>query len=220
VHDVVDTAAPPPKRLSVQLEALLSRVGDEPLTLGRIVAVLEGRAYMMLLIVLALPFIPPIPLPGLSTLCGLMMAFIGLRLAFRQEPWLPRRMLERPMPAKRARRMLSTARRIALILEKMVRPRWSFLVDRPVFQHLLGAMICICGALMSLPFPIPFANMLPATTVVVLASALVERDGYFAIGGVALFLLVVAFFAAIFLGGASAVGWLQQSFGDYGYYGD
>jgi hypothetical protein len=205
------------RRLSVQLDALLEVIGDEPVTLRRIIRVLKGRAYMVLLIVLALPFAPPVPLPGLSTVFGVVIALIGLRLASRQEPWLPDRILDAPMKPQTARRLLSSTRRLALILEKLVRPRWSFLVDPPVFQHLYGAMICICGLLLSLPLPIPFANMLPSITVILLASALIERDGYFAIAGMCLFAVVLAFFGAIFVGGATVVNWLEQRFGGSGY---
>jgi hypothetical protein len=205
------------RRLSVQLDALLEVIGDEPVTLRRIIRVLKGRAYMVLLIILALPFAPPLPLPGLSTVFGVVIALLGLRLALRQEPWLPARLLDAPMKPQTARRLLSTTRRLALLLEKLVRPRWSFLVDPPVFQHLYGAMICLCGLLLSLPLPIPFVNMLPAITVVLLASALIERDGYFAIAGMSLFAVVLCFFGAIFLGGATVVNWLEQRFGGSGY---
>ncbi|MBE0544483.1 MAG: hypothetical protein IH623_24350 [Verrucomicrobia bacterium] len=50
-------------------------------------------------------------------------------------------------------------------------------------------------------------------TVLLLASAMLEEDGYFAVAGGVAFVLTLAFFAAIFWGGAEVAGWLQDRFG-------
>lgn len=90
---------PVPKKLSEELAALRERFASGPLTLGDVVIVLKGRAWTLVLILLALPFITPIPLPFLSTPFGLAIALISARLALGQKPWLPASLLAKPLPA-------------------------------------------------------------------------------------------------------------------------
>src|SRR5215203_536054 len=94
-----DSALPPPfahqpRRLSHEIDALLAALSERPISLREIIAVIQGRAYTLLLILLSLPFCLPLPLPGLSTALGAVIAIIGLRLSLRLHPWLPARMLD------------------------------------------------------------------------------------------------------------------------------
>lgn len=198
--------------LSEQIGAVLLSMGGRSIRLRDIIEVLHGGTYLMLLILLALPFCMPIPLLGLSTPFGAVIAIIGLRLALRKEPWLPDRVLNVELSPKMAGRILGASQKAVRGLEKMLRARWTVLVDPPVFQHLYGAIIFACGCLLLLPLPIPFSNVLPAVPVILLSGALLERDGKFAVGGLAMFLINLAFFGAIFLGGGVVISWLESWF--------
>lgn len=202
-----------PRRLSEEIDSLLLLAAERPLRLGEMIGVIQGRAYTLLLILLSLPFCLPLPLPGLSTAFGAVIALIGFRLSLRQEPWLPERVLNMELSSANITRLLGASKRVARILEKLMRPRWSFLVDWVVMHHLYGAMICMSGLLLLLPLPIPFSNLLPGLTVIFLAAALLERDGYFAIAGIIMFALTLVFFAGIFIGGIAVVNWLEEWFG-------
>ena len=79
----------PPKKLSEELIELRERVAERAVTIRELLYVLKGRAYMLLVILLTLPFLLPVPLPGLSTPFGLAIILICLRLALGQRPWLP-----------------------------------------------------------------------------------------------------------------------------------
>jgi hypothetical protein len=191
---------------------LLAAVTEHPVRLRELLVVMKGRAYTLLLIVLSLPFCLPIPLPGVSTFCGAVIAVIGLRLSLRLEPWLPARMLDTQLSADTLRRVLPPARRVALAFEWLLRPRLSFLVEWALLHHINGAMICLSGILLMLPLPVPFSNVLPAITIICLAAATLERDGVFVIFGVIAFALNLVFFAGIFLGGAAAIRALRDWF--------
>ncbi|MEZ0389225.1 MAG: exopolysaccharide biosynthesis protein, partial [Verrucomicrobium sp.] len=198
--------------LSRQIGLLIDTIGDRPIRLREIIFVLQGSSYLMLLILLSVPFCFPILLLGFSTPFGAVIAIIGLRLALRKEPWLPERILNVQMSAKLATKLLRTSQKSIRMLEKMLRPRWTYIVDPPVYHHLYGAIIFSCGALLLLPLPIPFSNVLPALPVILLAGALLERDGQFACAGVAMFLINILFFGAIFAGGGAVIGWLEAWF--------
>jgi len=201
---------PPPRarRLSEEIDALLRIVAERPLRLREMLVAMQGRAYMLLLILLSLPFCTPIPIPGLSTVLGGIIALIGLRLSLRLTPWLPARLLDAKLSPKLVSTLLHAARKTAKWIEVLFKPRLSFLVDFLLLHHVYGAMICISGLLLMLPLPIPLSNILPAITIIFLAAALLERDGYFVIAGVLAFVFDAAFFSAIFLGGAAVINWL------------
>lgn len=205
--------AQPPRRLSVEIEGLLAVVGEQPISLRQIIGVIQGRAYTLLLILLSLPFCLPLPLPGLSTALGAIIALIGLRLSLRLDPWLPDRVLDAPLEGAMVIRVLQGSRRVARGLEVFLKPRWSFMVDWVVLHHFYGAMICISALLLMLPLPIPFSNLLPSLAIIFLAAALIERDGFFVVAGIIAFILTLAFFSFLFVGGVAAATWLEEWFG-------
>lgn len=219
IETPTETIPPPaphakaPRRLSVEIEGLLGVVSEQPITLRQIIGVIQGRAYTMLLILLSLPFLLPLPLPGLSTAVGAIIFLIGLRLSLRLHPWLPDRALDAPMEGAMVTRVLKASRRVARWLEVLLKPRWSFLVDWVVLHHVYGVMICICALLLMLPLPIPFSNLLPSLTIIFLAAALIERDGVFVVAGIMAFILTLMFFSFLFVGGVEAATWLEQWFG-------
>lgn len=164
------------------------------------------------MILLALPFCTPIPLPGVSTPFGLVIALIGFRLALRQKPWLPRRLLDTQVPPRFFARLFGVTRRLIRGLEFFLRPRWSYLLDTKPLHHGYGAIICACGLLLLLPLPVPMSNGLPAFTIVLIACAILERDGYFVVAGLVMFAITLCFFGVIFWGGTEAVAWLRETF--------
>jgi len=208
-----DTA--PPRRLSEELQHLIALFAERSVRLREVLAVLHKRGYTVLLILLVFPFCTPIPLPGVSIPFGIAVAFIGLRLALGQKPWLPARLLDTELPPKFFPRLLAATRKLVSFLEYFLRPRLSEVVRWQVSRHLLGGLIMICGLLLTLPLPIPFSNGLPAMTVLLLAAAMLEEDGYAAIAGGVLFLLTLAYFTAIFWGGTEGVSWIKDLVGDY-----
>lgn len=213
--EIAQTTAPPPRtrRLSEEIDLLIQIISERPLRLREMLGVMQGRAYMLLLILLSLPFCTPIPLPGLSTVLGGIIALIGLRLSLRLTPWLPARLLDAEISPGLALTFLTAARKTAKGTEVFFKPRLSFLVDFLLLHHLYGAMIFISGLLLMLPLPIPLSNGLPALTIIFLAVALLERDGYFVIAGVLTFVVDAVFFGSIFLGGAAVLNWLWDWFG-------
>jgi len=205
-----------PPRLSEELARLSETFAERPVTLREVITVLRGRAYTLLLILLALPFCTPIPLPGLSTPFGLMIALVGFRLSLRQAPWLPSRILDTALPPRFFSRLLFAGRRIIQLLEWGLRPRWVSLVEQGVLHHVYGLMILVSGLLLLLPLPIPLSNLLPALVVILTAAALLERDGYCAVAALAVFALTACFFAALAWGGVEALGWVKDRMARFG----
>lgn len=201
------------EKLSAILHRLAHEFAERPLGFAELVQVTQGRAFDVLLIFLSLPFLTPVPLPFLSTALGSMMVLIGFRLALGQRPWLPRQMLERKIEGQNLVRLLKAGSHILRWLEILLRPRLQFVHSTWIFQRLAGVLIAISGFFLLLPLPIPLSNLLPASTVLLLAASALERDGVFFLAGCALFAINLVFFGALALGGVEAIGWVLQTTG-------
>ena len=196
--------------LSQELSILISAVEERSVTLHEVITVLQARAYTLLLIFLALPFCTPVPLPGVSTPFGLVIALIGFRLMLMQKPWLPARLLNTRVPARFFGRLLAAARKIIRAMELLLKPRLCVLLDLPALQALYGGVICVCGFLLLLPLPVPFSNLFPALTIVLFAAAILERDGYFVIIGSIVFAMTLIFYSVLAWGGTEMVQWINR----------
>lgn len=186
-----------PRKLSEDLADLRERFATRPVTLREVIYTLRGRAYTLLLLLLALPFITPIPLPGLSTPFGLAIAFIALRLALGQRPWLPMKLQRKELPPGFFAKVFAFAAKVLAFLEKFLRPRWAVLTGHTVLLRLHALFVLVAGIVLLAPLPIPFTNSFPAWAIVLIAGGLLERDGLFILLGYVVFALGVAYFVLL-----------------------
>lgn len=196
------------RRFSRELRDLAVQFEDEPARLVDLLEATKGRGYHLLLVVIALPFLSPVPLPGFSIPFGLVVAFIGARLALGQRPWLPARLLERPLPPRFLGRVLRGAGKVVRFLEWFLRPRLEFLHEHFLYRRLAGVLIMVSGLYLVLPLPVPFSNGLPAWAVLLLAASALERDGLCFVAGCVMFAVATAFFLLLAFGGAQLFQWV------------
>jgi hypothetical protein len=175
-----DPVRSPP--LTVALRALLDRAGDHPVTLGELLAGLGDRGTAALVVLLAAPFVQPVPLPGLSVPFGVAIGALAFQLGRGRAPWLPRFVLARSLRAATVTRVLRALERVARPLERLVRPRLEFLV-LPPGQWLLALGLVLGALLLIPPFPMPGMAALPSLAIVLLALGVLERDGAAALAG-------------------------------------
>jgi hypothetical protein len=183
-----------PRKLSETLEQLITEFHMRPVRLREVIVVLQGRAYNLLMLLLALPFLLPLPLPGLSTVLGSVIAVIALRLTLGQKPWLPARLLDRELPPKFFPTLLNGARRVLRFLEVMLKPRQLWLTASPLLTQLHAFIIFTAAVVLLLPLP-PGTNFPPALCIVIMAGGLLERDGRFILAGYLAFAFNGVFFA-------------------------
>lgn len=172
-----------PRRLSEEFDLIVREFEVETVTLREVFTLLHGRGYVLLMMMLALPFCTPVPLPGLSTPLGLIIGIIALRLALGQKPWLPARLLDTRLPPALFKRVFIVTRRIISWFERVLRPRLLWLTAHQWSQQLHAIPVVICSALLLLPLPVPFSNSIPAWAIMLMAAGLLERDGLFILGG-------------------------------------
>lgn len=205
---IVPFPGPAPRKLSEVLQQLIDEFAERPVTLREVIVVLQGRAYNLLMLLLALPFLLPIPLPGLSTVLGSVIALIALRLTLGQKPWLPQGVLDRELPPRFFPTLLNGARRVLRLLEVMLKPRQLWLTASPRLNQLHAFIILAAACVLLLPLP-PGTNFTPALCIVVMAGGLLERDGRFVLGGYLAFVLNAVFFTVLAIYGKHLWVWLK-----------
>jgi hypothetical protein len=195
---------------SQQLRELAEQFDGRPVEVGEILERMKGRGMNILLILISLPFLTPIPLPGFSTPFGLVAAIIGARMALGQKPSLPRKLLTRKLPPRFLSRLLKASSRVVKWLGYLLRPRLAFTIKQVAFRRLAGALIAASGLFLLIPLPVPFSNFLPACAIMLLAAGALERDGLALLLGCGVFVFTAGFFLLLALGGAGAVERLRK----------
>jgi hypothetical protein len=152
----------------------------EGVTLNQLLERTEGRGFYLVVILLALPFVVPVAIPGISTVLGLGIAFLGLRMAMGQTPRLPKFIGNRKLRPEFQKKILSGSVKFLQFVEKLVKPRRDpWMTTRPA--RFANAMLLVVMALfLSLPFPSPpffFTNSLPCYAIILLAASMMEEDG-------------------------------------------
>jgi hypothetical protein len=194
-----------PKRPSDELHLINTKVRVGEATLGILMGELQDRAYSLFILLLAVPFCTPIPMPGVSTPFGAVIGYLGVRLALGLQPGLPQRLRSRPVPPRALGLVLRAAERLMRWLERIMRPRLVLLTCSWLGRAILGSVIAACGLLLMLPLPVPASNFFPAATIVCLSAALTQDDGVAVAIGYALFLVTLAFFGALAFFGTEAI---------------
>jgi hypothetical protein len=167
-------------RTSQILAALASQPGER-LTVRDIMAVLQDRAFALLVVLLGLPNCLPMP-PPIPLVCGLLLALVAIQIVFgRPTPWLPRALLNRSIAQTDVERAVGRAMPAFRRLERVSRPRMTFL-ETPIAMRMMGAVILLMA--IGLLFAPPFVGQIPLGLAVCLVGlGLVERDGLVVLGG-------------------------------------
>jgi hypothetical protein len=173
--------ATPKVPLLAVLHALAQDTDRERVSVGDLLAAMEGRALGALLFLFAFPNVLPTP-PGTSTILGAPLIFLAAQLALGMSPWLPAVIASRSM----SRADFATlVRRIGPWLARidgLLRPRLALLALPPM-EYLVG-LVCLLLSLV-LVLPIPLGNVLPALAISLLALGILESDGLWIMIGLA-----------------------------------
>lgn len=195
------------KRTSEILQAVIDRSGSGSLSVGEFIATLGDRSFGLAILIFALPNSLPIPgIPGFSTITGVPIILLGLQMLLgRRSVWMPRKVSRVRFSGETMSKVLAKALPFVIWLEKYLRPRLHY-VCSPYGERLLGLLLAVLAAIISLP--IPLGNFLPGISITLLALGLLERDGLFISAAAVLSLTTIIFMSTvivIFFQGVAAV---------------
>ncbi len=170
------------RRLSRELNDLLTGLNGEDTTLGAVVDAIGERGFGLLLMVLALPAALPIPAPGYATPFGILMAGLGVQMILgRSHPKLPQAARRRSLSYKNFRRVVRGAGLPLKVAEFLIRPRLGGLARARSVHRVVGAIVVLMACFMMLP--IPLTNTAPSFVIFLLAASLLEEDGLLLLAG-------------------------------------
>jgi hypothetical protein len=194
----------PSQRLSVVMEHLAKICHEKDLTLGKLLHELSVYGHMLVCLIFSVPFLLPVPLPGLSTIFGFVICVASIQLIVGKDPWVPHSWREHKISADILSKMFDAARRVLQKTEKIIKPRLKFFAHHPGFIRFNGVVVLVAAILLSIPMP-PGFNAPPALAIIVLTIGSLEKDGAMVIAGYLLGALNVFLFGAFFTLGLEGI---------------
>jgi hypothetical protein len=193
------------RRLSATLIEVSERLPPGTASLRDLIALSGEQGLLLLCALLTLPFLLPVSVPGVSTVFGAAIILIGIGVTLNRVPWLPRRILDRPLPTTQIKSVFGRGARLVARFEHLIRPRWLVLTRGATLNGLHGSALILAGVLLIAPLGlIPFSNTLPGFAILFLALGMLERDGAFIVAGYVMNLATIVYFSVLAVGAAMA----------------
>jgi hypothetical protein len=128
-----------------------------------------------------------------------MLAFIGLRMAFKKHLLWPKWVLDSSFSSQNIKKIVIKAITIVKSSQKILRPRLTAFTNYSFFKHLNGILVAFLGIFLALPLPIPMTNLLAAFPILCIGFGILEDDGVVVLVGYFFALLCFAVFIALFV---------------------
>jgi len=181
-----------------RISVLLRRIAEEgeptdPIGFAMLAERMGDRGFGVILFIWSLPNM--IPLPGISSLFGMLIAVTGGQMMLgHRRPWLPKALLGRSVRRADFARMIDRAQPYLERFERFCKPRLR-VVPQGLAERLVGLLLVVLGIVLLLP--LVGANLLPAIGVAILSLGLIEADGVMVLAGVVASAIALAVFALI-----------------------
>ena len=186
--------------LSQSLEKFLA--GRDPgsgVALNELLERTEGRGIYLMIVVLCLPFVIPVSIPGFSTVFGAGIIILAVRMALGLPPHLPKSFGQRSLNPSTQRRLLNGSVKLLRFIEKGVRPRKTQWLTWRAARAANALLITFMAVLLALPIPpvIPFTNSFPSYAIILIAVSMMEEDGVLIWVGYVMSLVAVVYFGVM-----------------------
>lgn len=189
---------------SVQLSKLLGQAQDSEVSIGWLVEQLGRRSFGLTFLVMAVVAL----LPGASTIVGLLVAWPAIQIILGHDvAMLPRLIAHRKISVDRLARLIRIVTPRLAWMERLIRPRWPRPFD--MAKRLTGIVVLLLGLTMILP--VPFGNVLPALTIVLLALTYLEEDGIAFLVAMFAALASLAITVATIWGTVETIDWIDPA---------
>jgi hypothetical protein len=173
-----------PQTLSDELEAWLTGEGEK--TLGSLVAAFGEKSFAVLFVFLL--GVPALPLPtgGATHVFEVISVLLALELIVgRRMVWLPERWQRLELAGARQQKFIASLTKLIRRLERLSRPRLSFLFHRRLSNAVFGLLVI--GGTAGAFFAPPFTGLdtLPSLGVVILSLGVLLEDFLVVVAGIA-----------------------------------
>lgn len=204
-----DTAAP----LGETLRNLAHSIEGERVTVRELLSMVGEQGLLLALMFLTVPFLLPISIPGVSTVFGAVAILIALGITFNRVPWLPDRLLDRPLDAVKLTAAIEKGAERFGRVDRISHPRLQRLTDSKAMNRLAGLGLLLGSVLLIFPLGlVPFSNTLPAWGILLLAAGQLQRDGLLILLGYLFLLATLVYFAVLGIGVLTGAQWVVNLF--------
>ncbi|WP_075292306.1 exopolysaccharide biosynthesis protein [Pararhizobium arenae] len=176
------------------------------LSVAEMVETMGSSSIAFAILVLSLPALTPIPGP-FGMVFGSCLAVVSLQImAGARHLNLPDFVGNRRMSAETIALIVRYTAPVVSKVEKLLRPGRMPQLAGPAAQRLLGFPVLLLAVAVALP--IPFGNLLPVIALIIIAMALLERDGLAVLMGLAAAVLALGVTVGLLYGVFSASTWV------------
>jgi hypothetical protein len=202
----------PPKEPVHRTSALLSEFAaswqGERVYLRELWNVLGNRSFGFLLFLFAIPnSLPIIGVPGVSSVTGIPLLLLSAQMIMGlPQPYLPKWLGNRSIATADLQQVVQKIAPLLAKIERLTRPRLLWMSGTRG-ERVMGVASFLFAFVLALP--IPFGNLLPGLSLLLIGFGLIERDGLCIVAGltigiVTMFILTGAVWAFL-LAASSAI---------------
>jgi hypothetical protein len=193
------------KPLSETLGDVASSITGSSVTLRQLLSMIGEQGLLLFCILLIIPFLLPVSIPGVSTVFGAVIILISFGVILNRVPWLPGRLMDREFETAQLVPTLQKGAQMLTRVDRIIRPRLLALTNGAVANRVNGLALLLGGILLIFPLGlIPFSNTLPALAILFLAVGILQRDGLFILLGYIMLVATIIYFGALALAAIAA----------------
>ncbi|MDY7025451.1 MAG: exopolysaccharide biosynthesis protein [Pseudomonadota bacterium] len=177
-----------PNSMTDVLNALNEKTQKDQVSIEDLLSRIEGRGFGPMLMAPALiALLPTGAIPGVPSLCGIIIALISAQLVLgKQYPWIPRKLRELTLSQDALENAINRITPYSKKIDRWFKPRLRFLFH-PIVQRIMAAS-CIGLGLVMIPLElVPMTAALPALSIVLASLGLTTRDGVLLLGSMLFF---------------------------------
>lgn len=198
LHDVETSFAATLEGAAALLDA------EKTVTVRQLLHLVGEQSLLILCMILMLPFLLPISVPGVSTVFSVVVILVGISVTTNWL-WLPERIMNREIDAKSMSSSMRSGAKTFARIDRFIRPRMLWLTHTGTMNRINGLMLIFGGILLIFPLAIiPFSNTLPGWAILLLAAGIVQRDGLMVLLGYILNVVSVIYFGGLFAAAIAA----------------
>jgi hypothetical protein len=164
--------------LSDTLRLLADSIKGHMVTVRELLALAGEHGLLLAMILLTIPFLIPISIPGISTVFGLVGIFLSIGIILNRVPWLPEKLLERPVHTEHLVPAIHKGADLVHRIDRYSHLRLERLTTGAAVNRINGLGLLLGNILLLFPLGlVPFSNTLPGWGILLLAAGMVQRDG-------------------------------------------
>ncbi|MFH1793711.1 MAG: exopolysaccharide biosynthesis protein [Pseudomonadota bacterium] len=184
--------------LYAALTRAIDSIDGPTLTLRRLLFLVGEHGLLFLCALLAIPFLIPVSIPGVSTVFGAAIILVSMGITTNRMPWLPDRLMDKELDAVKLTGILRRGANVVAKLEAYIRPRAQAITGSGFASRVNGLALIFAGILLMAPLGlVPFSNTLPAFAILLLAIGMSQRDGIVVLAGYAMIVATIVYFGVL-----------------------